>query len=148
MNTKTKRTETNTPDRRARWRRHVSKRLAEIRDVESTIPQEWIETAEGRPLVDLITDHICNEHGYGVKDPDWIQKYRRDIDDKLERGNVLARNNEERSTARMSTEMVLMGTGHVPARSEAMHRLILRFYRPGDCGISNSITRAIEAATK
>ena len=148
MNTKTMRTETNTPDRRARWRRHVSERLGQIRDVESMIPQDWIETAEGRPLADLITDLICRERGYGVKDPDEIQKYRREVDDEMERGNIRARNNEERSTARMSTDILLMGTGHVPARSEAMHRLIVRFYRPGDCGIANSITRAIEAATK
>lgn len=148
MNTKTRRTETNTPDRRARWRRHVCDRLAQIRDIDCMIPQDWIETAEGRPLADLITDHICRERGYGVKDPDELQKFHRDADDKIERGNIRARNNEERSTARTSTDLLLLGTGHVPARSEAMHRLIVRFYRPGDYGISESITRAIEAATK
>lgn len=135
---------------RERWRICVERELAEIDGNGCYVPAAIIEEAEGRPMADVITDHICRLHGYGVADPTDEQSYHRKIDAWYEnKATDRARRSHEAETARQETFhcMLMLAPMHRSLMTDAQLRtFVSRFYRRGDYGLGPAVGRAILAS--
>lgn len=128
-----------------RWRGHVDKIVTnhDARGVD--IPSAWFEEIEGRPMVDVITDYICRTRGVGVANPPLCVKMNHEDDCDFETYNTRTRNAHEREVAYCAVMFHLDYHNH-RFTEDTMHELIRRFYRKGDCGIVNAVSRAVESA--
>ena len=135
---------------RERWRICVERELAAIDGNGCYVPAAIIEEAEGRPMADVITDHICRLHGYGVADPTPEQINNREIDAWYEnKATDRARRNHIAETARQETFhcMLMLAPMHRGLMTDAQLRtFVSRFYRRGDYGLGPAVCRALLAS--
>ena len=155
MNAKQKKTVTKTANmktRRDRWREHIEMRLADNEECNrkngklTFIPSGWLEEVEGRPIADVILDWICFDRGFGVKNKTFLQKFRFDCDEEIEKVySARKRDNSEREDARTAVEShTLHYARYVSDRD--LHAFIRKFYHKGDVGMDSAIGRAVKAA--
>ena len=138
---------------RERWHRHVVVRLeinAECNRENghfTYIPQKWLEEIEGRPLADVITDWLCEDHGLGVKNPTPHQKYNIETDAFYESAGTRARNAHDKEVANIAvachTEVL-----RCFVNDDELHDFIRHFYHKGDRGMDWAIARAVTCALK
>lgn len=134
-----------TETRRDRWHRHIVVEIERCEKYKGCVPAKWFEEIEGRPMADVICDHLASDRGFGVKNPSLSQKYYAEVDDSYEMESVRIRNNHERENARNAVFFHLQKRDyHIDPRH--LRRLIRRFYRVGDCGIDAAIARAVKCA--
>ena len=155
MNAKHKKTVTKTAStktRRDRWREHIERVLADNAECNrrngrlTFIPSGWIEEVEGRPLVDVILDWICDVRGYGVKNPNPLQKIHFKVDEMREReySKRMRDKGECEDVRREVASHTLHYVYYVSDRD--LHAFIRKFYHKGDVGMDSAIGRAVKAA--
>lgn len=132
-------------DRRERWRVQVKKVLAEVSANQNFIEPDVFEEVEGRDMVDVILDRICDMRGVGVKRPDEGQSFESKIDTWYEREAGSRRMKEhDHEVARFAVYHFLMVRSPLnEIGAEFLRRFIVAFYRPGDYGLFAAERRAI-----
>jgi len=138
---------TTTAARVERWRGHIIKELAAYAERGNDIPAAWFEEIERRPMVDVLTDFVCEHRGIGVTNPNPEQQYHLDIDENYERTHTRTRNNHENYIASFAVMVHLRNDTELPI-DDTMRELVRRFYRAGDCGIDAAVARAVRSALK
>lgn len=127
-----------------RLRAHVAHFVAEAKgagDGGRWLPVEEIERVEGRSAIDLVVDYLARDRGLLVENPTPTQELHRIADEQYRDG----------AKTRHEKEIVREAVYHLFANfttytGEELRRIVRKFYRRGDEGITKALLRAVLSA--
>jgi len=149
--TQARKSKANLHERRSRFHKQVSAAIKKFGNVDCKIyiNPNFFEEVEGRPMADVITDHLCHERGCGNFDCSDYSAILRLEDSRYEAKPDCIRNRHERNVAEAEAGKFLLNI--FPTENltdQELHELIRRFYKPGDIGLRSACGRAILSAVR